>query len=146
MPLCRLLAALGTLCLTAFAAPPNVVLIISDDHGWSDYGFMGHPVVRTPNIDKLASESLAFTRGYVPTSLCRTSLASIMTGLYPHQHRIVGNDPPGDARSAENRARMVALFQRSKTIAAMLGGEGLREPPVREMVGRRVQAAASPSA
>jgi uncharacterized sulfatase len=47
-----------------------------------------------------------------------------MTGLYPHQHRITGNDPPGDPRSAENRARMVALFQRSKTIAAMLAAKG----------------------
>ena len=124
MPFRRFLAALGTFCLTALAAPPNIVLIISDDHGWADHGFMGHGVVRTPNIDKLASESLTFTRGYVPTSLCRTSLASIMTGLYPHQHRIVGNDPPGDAWSAENRARMAALFQRSKTIASMLGAKG----------------------
>src|SRR5690606_30459284 len=40
------------------ADPPNVVLIISDDHGWTDYGFMDHPVVRTPNLDRLAAESL----------------------------------------------------------------------------------------
>ena len=38
-----------------------------------------------PRIDKLAGEGLLFTRGYVPTSLCRPSLASIMTGLYPHR-------------------------------------------------------------
>lgn len=75
------------------AKRPNVLLIISDDHAWTDYGFMGHPQIKTPSIDKLASESLVFTRGYVPSSLCRPSLATMITGLYPHQHGITGNDP-----------------------------------------------------
>jgi len=74
-------------------APPNVVLIISDDQGWRDYSFMGHPAIQTPHIDQLASQSLVYTRGYVPDSLCRPSLASILTGQYPHRHRITGNDP-----------------------------------------------------
>ncbi len=76
------------------AQPPNIVLIISDDHGWQDYGFMGHPHVETPHLDALAGESLVFPRGYVPTSLCSPSLASIINGRYPHEHRITGNDPP----------------------------------------------------
>ena len=74
--------------------PPNVVLIISDDHGWTDYGFLNHPQVQTPNLDRLASQSLVFRRGYVPTSLCCPSLAAIITGLYPHQNKITCNDPP----------------------------------------------------
>jgi uncharacterized sulfatase len=81
----------SSLCL---AAPPNIVLIVSDDQGWGDYGFMHHRHVQTPHIDRLARESQTFTRGYVPDSLCRPSLATIVTGLYPHQHGIVGNDPP----------------------------------------------------
>ena len=72
---------------------PNIVLIISDDQAWTDYGFMGHDEIQTPSLDKLAAQSLTFTRGYVPTSLCRPSLASIITGLYPTQHHISGNDP-----------------------------------------------------
>lgn len=75
-------------------ATPNVVMIISDDQAWGDYSFLGHPAIETPNLDQLAAESLTFTRGYVPDSLCRPSLVSIITGLYPHQHGIVGNDPP----------------------------------------------------
>ncbi|MEX0614120.1 MAG: sulfatase [Pirellulales bacterium] len=75
-------------------ARPNIVLIISDDQAWTDYSFMDHPHIQTPNIDRLAGESLVFTRGYVPSSLCCPSLASIITGLYPHQHRITSNDPP----------------------------------------------------
>jgi uncharacterized sulfatase len=81
------------------AAPPNVVMILSDDQAWTDYGFMGHEAIETPNLDRFARESLTFTRGYVPYSLCRPSLASIVTGLYPHQHGNVGNDPP---RSGSN--------------------------------------------
>ena len=69
------------------------MLIIGDDQAWTDYSFMGHPHIRTPNLDRLAREGLTFRRGYVPSSLCSPSLASILTGLYPHQHRITSNDP-----------------------------------------------------
>ena len=74
-------------------SPPNILLIISDDHAWGDYGFMGHELIRTPALDRLASEGVTFTRGYVPTSLCRPSLATIATGYYASQHGITGNDP-----------------------------------------------------
>lgn len=81
--------------LQAAAAParPNVLLIISDDQAWADYGFMGHPCLQTPALDRLASQSLLFERGYSPVPLCRPALASILTGLYPHQHGVTGNDP-----------------------------------------------------
>ena len=87
----------------AESAPPNVVLILSDDQHWSDYGFMGHEHLQTPALDRLASESLVFRRGYVPFSLCCPSLASLITGRYPHEHLIVGNDPP----EAHGVSRMV---------------------------------------
>ena len=73
--------------------PPNVLLIISDDQAWTDYGFMAHPEIATPRLDRLARESLVFQRGYVPSSLCCPSLATMITGLYPSQHMITGNDP-----------------------------------------------------
>src|SRR5262249_1283727 len=70
-----------------------------------DFGFMGHPRIRTPRLDRLASQSLQFGRGHVTSSLCSPSLASILTGLYPHQHSITSNDPPlppgGNERSAQ---------------------------------------------
>jgi sulfatase-like protein len=97
--MCRVLvlvgvAALGCASRLTAADAPNVVLIVSDDHGWTDYGFMGHPHVKTPNLDKLAAQSLTFRRGYVPSSLCCPSLASLITGRYPHQHKVTSNDPP----------------------------------------------------
>ncbi len=86
------LTLLSARCLFA-AQPPNILYIISDDQAWTDYGFMGHKTIRTPRLDRLAAESATFPRGYVPDSLCRPSLATLITGLYPHQHKISGNDP-----------------------------------------------------
>ena len=104
--------------------PPNIVLIISDDQSWTDYGFMGHAAIQTPHLDRLASQSMVYTRGYVPASLCRPSLATMMTGLHPHQHGITGNDPPGEMRNAASRAGMVEVFTRSKPLTAWLREKG----------------------
>ena len=83
------------------AERPNVILIISDDHAWTDYSFLGNEKIRSPHIDRLAAEGLTFTRGYVTTALCSPSLATMLTGLYTHQHGITGNDPvKGEDREA----------------------------------------------
>ncbi|MCH2368852.1 MAG: sulfatase-like hydrolase/transferase, partial [Planctomycetes bacterium] len=79
----------------ADAAKPNIVLILSDDQAWTDYGYMGHSAIQTPHLDKLARRSLLFGRGYVASPLCRPSLASIATGLQPFQHGVTGNDVDG---------------------------------------------------
>ena len=80
---------------TAAELRPNIVLIVSDDEGWTDYGFMGHAHIKTPHLDQLADRSVLFERGYVAAPLCRPSLASMITGLYPFTHRITGNDVDG---------------------------------------------------
>jgi uncharacterized sulfatase len=80
--------------ISGSSTPPNIVLIISDDHGWQDYGFMGHPQIKTPALDKLAAQARLYTRGYVPTALCSPSLTTLLTGRYPHEHLITYNDPP----------------------------------------------------
>jgi uncharacterized sulfatase len=101
----RLLAALlfVVACRCLPAAAPNVLYIISDDQAWTDYGFMGHETIKTPHLDRLASQSAVFPRGYVPDSLCRPSLATLITGLYPHQHKISGNDPRHGGRTGSPR-------------------------------------------
>jgi arylsulfatase A-like enzyme len=88
---------------------PNIVVILSDDQAWTDYGFMGHDEIKTPHLDKLAERSLVFERGYVASPLCRPSLASMLTGLYPSDHGVTGNDV--DARN--NRAALDAPVQAS---------------------------------
>lgn len=106
----------------ARAKGPNVVMIISDDQAWTDFGFMGHPVIRTPRLDKLASESAVFTRGYVPSSLCRASLATLVTGLFPHQHKITSNDPP----KGTDRSKMLRHIAAHPTLPGLLGKQGYR--------------------
>lgn len=118
---------------------PNIVFIISDDHAWTDYGFMGHPVIETPHLDRLAARSAVFTRGYVPTALCRPALATFATGLYAHQSHISGNDPallpsmlgpggrprgPEPPEYAALREKLIAQIDRHPTIARLLGGQG----------------------
>ena len=68
--------------------PPNLVLIVGDDIGFRDFGFMGAPYVRTPHLDGLAAEGTVFTHGFSPASVCRPSLRSFLTGLHPYQSRL----------------------------------------------------------
>jgi len=124
-----LLVLTGTSSLhAADQRPPNVVMIISDDQAWTDYGFMGHPHIQTPRLDRLARESLQFRRGYVPSSLCCPSLASLITGKYPHQHKITSNDPPGGskdkAKFAAGREAMSRLMDAQPTLPRLLTKAG----------------------
>jgi uncharacterized sulfatase len=109
----------------AAAEKPNVVMLIADDQMWADYGFMGHPTIRTPNLDELARQSVVFTRGYVPSSLCRPSLATMITGLYPHQHQITGNDEAGRrGKNPPDRERLIRFIDQVPTLPRLLAKEG----------------------
>jgi arylsulfatase A-like enzyme len=87
---------------------PNIVLILSDGQAWTDYGFMGHPDIQTPHLDKLAASGLRFDRGYVAAPLCRPSLASMVTGQFPVMHGVTGNDvKDGSKRSRDEQDQAV---------------------------------------
>ncbi|MCG8391151.1 MAG: sulfatase [Cytophagales bacterium] len=104
---------------------PNIVLILSDDQAWDDYGFMGHAVIETPNLDKLASESIVFTRGYVTTPICRPSLMTLATGLYPHQHKITGNDPlKKNKKPVFRREELLESIDQNPSLPRVLQKEG----------------------
>lgn len=64
--------------------PPNVVLIVTDDQGWGDFGFHGNPHLKTPHLDRLASESVELTRFHV-CPVCTPTRASLMTGRYNYR-------------------------------------------------------------
>lgn len=113
-------------------SPPNILLIISDDQGWTDYGFMGHPHIETPRIDQLAAESLTFTRGYVAAPLCRPSLATMITGLYPHQHGITGNDP---AFEFEERRYRTKWLQARYPLQKAFSGNMYEHPLLTQLLG-----------
>src|SRR5205823_2250388 len=85
----RIAAALALLALLAgpgrspAAERPNILVILSDDMGFSDLGCYGGEI-RTPNLDALAAGGLRFTQFY-NTARCCPTRASLLTGLYPHQ-------------------------------------------------------------
>ena len=65
------------------AGRPNVLLIMSDDQTWRDNGCYGHPDVKTPNIDRLASEGMRFTRSFTATAMCAPTRQQLYTGIFP---------------------------------------------------------------
>ena len=70
----------------------NVVFILSDDHRYDFMGFMGKvPFLKTPSMDRMAAEGTHIKNAFVSTSLCSPSRASILTGQYAHNHRVVDN-------------------------------------------------------
>ena len=104
--------------------PPNIVFILSDDQAWTDYGFMGHPEIKTPHLDELARQSLVFEHGYVAAPLCRPSLASMLTGLYPFQHGITGNDVDGPNQRAELDVPLRKKFYTHQNFVRLLTNNG----------------------
>ena len=68
--------------------PPNVVLILMDDMGWRDCGFMGNTFIETPHIDRLATSGLVFTQAYASAPNCAPTRACLMSGQYTPRHGI----------------------------------------------------------
>ena len=89
-------AAMGALALvhgcggtsTTTSRPPNILFILSDNQPASMLGCYGNRDIKTPHIDRLASEGIRFTRAFACNGLCSPTRASLMTGLIPSQHGI----------------------------------------------------------
>jgi len=71
---------------------PNIVYLMTDDQAWHAMSCAGNPVVRTPNMDRLAREGLRFTNMFVTNSLCAPSRAFFLTGKYSHIHGVRNNE------------------------------------------------------
>ena len=70
---------------------PNIVFIFADDWGWGDLGCHDHPYLKTPNLDRLASEGTEFYQFTVASGVCSPSRAAVMTGHFPARHSIHGH-------------------------------------------------------
>ena len=73
---------------TYAADQPNIVVVFTDDQTFDAIGY-NNPQVHTPNLDRLASEGLIFEHAYIASPVCAASRASMMTGLFPQQHKVV---------------------------------------------------------
>ncbi len=78
------IGAMTDVASAAAAKRPNVLLIISDDQGWGDFGFHGNPHLKTPSLDRLAGESTELSQFYV-SPVCSPTRASLLTGRYNYR-------------------------------------------------------------
>ena len=83
-----LVAGLGFSQAQDHAPRPNVVLIMTDNHGAWSLGCYGNPDIKTPHIDRLAAEGTLFTRCYANNAVCSPTRATFLTGLMPCQHGV----------------------------------------------------------
>ena len=67
---------------TPITRPPNIVIIFADDLGYGDLGVYGHPLIKTPRLDRLAAEGLKLTSFYASAPVCSASRYSLLTGRY----------------------------------------------------------------
>jgi len=101
----RRFAGIGTLLLLAFVGPasagtkPNFLIILTDDHGYGDVSTYGATDVRTPHIDRLAAEGMAFSAMRANATVCSPSRAALLTGRYPDRVGVPGviRTEPGDS-------------------------------------------------
>lgn len=134
---------IGLLWLAAFActaapvAPPNIIVILADDMGFSDLGCYGSEI-ETPNLDRLAGGGLRFTQFY-NASRCCPSRASLLTGLYAHQagvgNMIADAGLPGYQGRLNDRCVTIAEVLKGRGYATIMagkwhvGGEDFSVPP-----------------
>ena len=107
---------------SAPATRPNVLVVVTDQHRADHVGFMGNDVVRTPNLDALASSGAVFTNAWVANPVCMPNRSSIMTGRMPSAHGVIFND-----RSLEwGAATHVSQFRSAGYRTALIGKSHLQ--------------------
>ncbi|MBD3266068.1 sulfatase-like hydrolase/transferase [bacterium] len=67
---------------------PNIILCMTDDQGWGDTGYNGHPILKTPNLDAMSREGITFTRWYSGAPVCSPTRGSCLTGRHPYRYGI----------------------------------------------------------
>ena len=120
-------------CKSAKHAPPNIVIIVSDDQGYHDLGCFGATDIKTPHLDKLASQGMKLTSFYVTWPACTPSRGSLLTGRYPQRNGIydmIRNEAPdyGHEYTPEQYAvtweRIGGMDEREVLLPAMLKKAG----------------------
>ena len=109
---------------------PNIIFIMADDLGYGDLGCFGQEIIKTPNLDRMATEGIMFTQHYAGNTVCAPSRCSLMTGLHMGHAEVRGNKQakpePSGQQPLSNRAITVAkLLKDAGYKTAMIGKWGL---------------------
>lgn len=99
------------------AGPPNVVLLMGDDHGWEETGYNGHPVLKTPALDAMAAGGLRLDRFYSAHPSCSPTRGSVLTGRHPNRY---GTFHPGCSLRPEEIS-VAALLKKTGYATAHYG-------------------------
>jgi len=83
-----MLAGVSGGCAASAVSPPNIIYIMADDQRFDTLGCNGNPVLKTPNIDKLAERGTRFTQAFTPSPICCISRACVLTGQYARRHGV----------------------------------------------------------
>lgn len=114
-------------CTEKETPPPNVVIIFTDDQGYSDVGVFGAKGFKTPNLDQMASDGMKFTDFYVASPVCSPSRAALLTGCYPQRVGIPSVLFPERLNTEwdpEQRRTKTGLHENETTMAEMLKANG----------------------
>lgn len=103
---------------------PNIVFILTDDQRNDTLGCAGHPVIKTPVIDRLASQGMRFTNSFVTTSICAASRASFLCGVTERTHGYTFGKPPVKKHLVE--ASYPALLKKAGYRTGFFGKFGIR--------------------
>ena len=107
----------------AAAERPNVIFFLSDDQRADFLGCAGHPIVKTPNVDALASRGTRFENAFVTTSICAASRATLFTGLWERSHKYTFGTPaiaPGKIDASYRRCSSVPDFVPGSSVSSAL--------------------------
>ena len=120
------LSAIGTAGLFGGAAArrrPNVLLIVSDDHGTLDLNCYGSRDLDTPNLDALAARGVKFTQFYAAASVCSPSRAAILTGRYPQRAQMATNagHHPGEKGMPTEQVTIAEMMKAAGYATALIG-------------------------
>ena len=110
------------------ASPPNFLILLVDDLGWTDLGCFGSDYYETPNIDELAADGIRFTHGYAACTVCSPTRAALMTGMYPGRTNVTDWIPGHQRPRAKLRPPdwTMKLEHRHTSLAEALGATGYR--------------------
>ena len=98
---------------------PDILFILIDDLRWDSFSFMGHPYVKTPNIDRLRNQGVLMENAFCTTSLCCPSRATFITGTYASRHGVIDNE--GSEYNPDVTPPLTKYLQQAGYKTAMLG-------------------------